>query len=52
MVKSEINVSHWHFFADVVFPVTLKAQNYQKKKNGEKSLYPNKYMLTTYFKKF
>ena len=50
-VNSKITVSRWNFFADVVFSATSKVQNYQNK-IGEKSLYPNKYMLTTYFKEF
>ena len=50
-VKSKIIVSRQHFFADVIFSATSKVQNYQNK-TGEKSLYPSKYMLTTYFKKF
>ena len=50
-MKSKIIVSHKHFFADVNFSATSKVQNYQNK-TGEKYLYPNKSMLTTYFKKF
>ena len=50
-VKSKIIVSRRHFFADVIFSATSKVQNYQNK-TGEKSLYPNKYVLTTYFKEF
>ena len=50
-VKSKIIVSCWHFFADVIFSATSKIQNYQNK-TGEKSLYPSKYVLTTYFKEF
>ena len=49
-VKSKIIVLHQHFFADVIFFATSKVQNYQKTR--EKSLYPNKYVLTTYFKEF
>ena len=49
-VKSKIIVLHQHFFADVIFSATSKVQNYQKTR--EKSLYPNKYVLTTYFKEF
>ena len=50
-VKSEIIVSCWHFFADVIFSATLKVQNYQNK-TGEKDLYSSKYVLTTYFGEF
>ena len=50
-VKSRITVSRQQFFADVIFSATSKVQNYQNK-TREKSLYPNKYMLTTYFKEF
>ena len=50
-VKSKITVSHWHFFADVIFSFTSIVQNYQNK-TGEKNLYPCKYLLTTYFKEF
>ena len=28
-VKSNITVSRWHFFVDVIFSATLKVQNYQ-----------------------
>ena len=38
-------------FADVIIFTTSKVQNFQNK-TGEKSLYPNKYVLTTYFKEF
>ena len=48
-MKSKITVSHRQFFADVTFSAPSKVQNYQNK-NREKSLYPNKYMLT--FKEF
>ena len=50
-VKSKINVSRPHFFADVIFSATSKVQNYQNK-TGEKSQYSSKYVLTTYFKEF
>ena len=40
-VKSKIIVSHWHFFANVVFSFTSKDQNYQNK-TGEKYIYPSK----------
>ena len=50
-MKSKIIVPHWHFFADVIFSATSKVQNYQNK-TGEKSLYPSKYVLTTYFTEF
>ena len=49
-VKSKI-VSRRHFFADMIFSATSKVPNYQNK-TGDKSLYPNKYLLTTYFKEF
>ena len=45
-VKSKIIVSHQHFFADMIFFVTSKVQNYQNK-TGKKFLYSNKWMLTT-----
>ena len=45
-VKSKIIVSRRHFFADVIFSATWKVQNLSK------SLNPNKYVLTTYFKEF
>ena len=48
-VKSKIIVSRRHFFADVIFSATSIVQNYQNK-TGEKSLYPSKYVLTTYLK--
>ena len=50
-VKSKIIVSCQHFSANVIFSATSKVQNYQNQ-IGEKSLYPSKYMLTTYFKEF
>ena len=50
-VKSKIIVSRRHFFDEVIFSATSKVQNYQNK-TGEKSLNPNKYVLTTYFKEF
>ena len=50
-MKSKIIVSHWHFFADVIFSTTSKVQNYQNKTGG-KDLYPSKYVLTIYFKEF
>ena len=50
-VKSKIIVSRRHFFTDVIFSATSKVQNYQNK-TGEKSVYPGKYVLTTYFKEF
>ena len=50
-VKRKKHLSHWHFFADVILSATSKVQNYQNK-TGEKSLYPNKYMISKYFKKF
>ena len=50
-MKSKIIVSCQHFFVNVIFSVTSKVQNYQNK-TGEKSLYPSKYVLTTYFKEF
>ena len=50
-VKSKIIVSRQHFFADVIFFFAIsKVQNYQKTR--EKSLHPNKYVLTIYFKEF
>ena len=48
-MKSKIAISA--FFADVIFSATSKVQNF-KKKTGEKSLYPNRQVLTTYFKGF
>ena len=50
-VKSKIIVSRRNFFADVIFFATWKVQYYQNK-SGEKSLYPNNYVLTRYFKEF
>ena len=50
-VKNKISVSRQHFFADVIFSATSKVQNYQNK-TGAKFLYPNKWVLTTYFKEF
>ena len=47
-VKSKIIVSCRHFFADMIFSATSKFQKYQNK-TEEKSLYPSKYVLTTYF---
>ena len=52
-VKSKIIVSRWHFFADVIFSATLHKFKTIKIKTGENTpLYPNKYVLTTYFKEF
>ena len=50
-VKIKVILSRQHFFADMIYSTSSKVQNY-KKKNREKSLYPNKYVLTAYFKKF
>ena len=50
-VTSKIIVSRRHFFADVILSDISKVQNYQNK-TGKKSLYRNKYVLTTYFKEF
>ena len=50
-VKSKIIVLRRHFFPDVIFSTTSKVQNYQNK-IAEKFLYPSKYVLATYFKKF
>ena len=36
-VKSKIIISHWHFFADVIFSANSKVQNYQTK-TGEKGM--------------
>ena len=52
-VKSKIIVSRWHFFADVIFSATSHKFKTIKIKTGENTpLYPNKYVLTTYFKEF
>ena len=50
-MKSKITVSCRHIFVDVVFSATSKVPNYQYK-TGEKSLYPNKSVLTIYFMEF
>ena len=50
-MKSKIIVSRRHFFADVIFSATSKVQNYQNK-TSEKSLNPNKQVLTTNFQGF
>ena len=50
-MKSKITVSRRQFFGDMIFSATSKVQNYQNK-TTEKSLYPKKYLLTTYFNEF
>ena len=50
-VKSETILSHQQFFANMIFSATSKVQNYQNK-TGEKFLYLNKCVLTTYLKEF
>ena len=51
VMKSKIILSRQQFFADTIFSATSKVQNYQNK-TGERFLYSNKCMLTTYFKEF
>ena len=46
-VKSKIIVSRQHFFANAIFFCHFKSSNYQNK-TPEKSLYPSKYVVTTY----
>ena len=51
-VKSKITITSALFCRrDSLCHLKREVQNYQSK-TGEKSLYPSKYMLTTYFKKF
>ena len=45
-MKSKIILSHWYFFADMIFSATSKVQNYQYK-TREKYQYPSQHMFTT-----
>ena len=51
-VKSEINLLHRHFFADVIFSATSQKFKTIKIKLEKIPLYPNRCVFTTYFKEF